>query len=57
VADPSAYAARAVELATTPDLRAHVSARLRERADALFEDAAAVRALEDFFERAAGVGS
>ena len=57
VADPSAYAARAVELATTPDLRAHVSARLRERADALFEDGAAVRALEDFFERAAGAGS
>jgi predicted O-linked N-acetylglucosamine transferase (SPINDLY family) len=57
VADPSAYAARAVELATTPDLRAHVSARLSERADALFEDTAAVRALEDFFERAAGAGS
>ena len=58
VADPSAYAARAVELATTPDLRAHVSARAAaRRADALFEDGAAVRALEDFFERAAGAGS
>jgi len=57
VADPSAYAARAVELATTPDLRAHVSARLGERADALFEDGATVRALEGFFERAAGAGS
>ena len=57
VADPSAYAARAVELATSPDLREQVAARLRERADALFEDGAAVRALEDFFEQAAGAGS
>jgi hypothetical protein len=41
-----------VRIATDKALRMHLKAVQQERAGALYEDAAAVRQIEDFFERA-----
>jgi predicted O-linked N-acetylglucosamine transferase (SPINDLY family) len=46
------YVERAVALAGQPDLRHEVQSRIRQRRDVLFDNLAAVRELEGFFERA-----
>jgi predicted O-linked N-acetylglucosamine transferase (SPINDLY family) len=51
-ASPEDYARRAVRLASDRDYGADVSARIRERAPTLFEQAAAVTQLQDYFENA-----
>lgn len=51
--DAESYVRLAVRLAQDAGWRAELSRRILARADVLFEDAAAVRALEDFFHRAA----
>jgi predicted O-linked N-acetylglucosamine transferase (SPINDLY family) len=51
--DAESYVRLALRLAQDAGWRAKLSQRILSRADVLFEDAAAVRALEDFFERAA----
>jgi predicted O-linked N-acetylglucosamine transferase (SPINDLY family) len=52
VATPQEYVAKAVELGTDPDRRAAASEMIRAASDVLFENAQAVRGLEDFFRRA-----
>jgi len=54
VATPAEYVERALALATDPGLRARVSARIRDGANALFERRAAVEQLEGFFAEAIG---
>lgn len=52
VQSPEEYVRLAVRIATDEALRTHLKAMQQERAAALYEDAGAVRQIEDFFERA-----
>jgi predicted O-linked N-acetylglucosamine transferase (SPINDLY family) len=56
VADADAYVARAVQLANDREARETLRTRLLDGSDQLFDDDAAVRQLEDFFERACAAG-
>jgi predicted O-linked N-acetylglucosamine transferase (SPINDLY family) len=51
VATPEEYVAKAVQLGTDPDRRAAASEMILAANDVLFENAEAVRGLEDFFRR------
>jgi predicted O-linked N-acetylglucosamine transferase (SPINDLY family) len=46
------YVAKAVQVATDRDYRRYVTGRIAERSDVLFNDLAAVREHERFFEEA-----
>ena len=54
VATPEAYVAKAVELGSDPDRRSMARELILAANDVLFENADAVRGLEDFFRRAVG---
>ena len=56
VATPEAYVAKAVELGTDPDRRAMARELILAANDVLFENADAVRGLEDFFQAGGGGG-
>lgn len=49
---PEDYVDLAVRIATDPELRAHLRREQNERAQALYEDAGAVKQIGDFFEQA-----
>lgn len=51
VSSAGEYVETAVRLARDRDWREHLSGRIRERSHQLYEDAAAVRAMERFFEQ------
>lgn len=52
VASPEEYVAKAVAVASTPDMRQDLGRRIVERSAVLFEDDSAVRAHEEFFQQA-----
>jgi predicted O-linked N-acetylglucosamine transferase (SPINDLY family) len=52
-ADQTVYVEKALEIATAPGRRVELAQAIAERSAVLFEDAAAIRALEDWFIRIA----